>query len=80
MRLIFVVLFALGCHGLAIKNVREYRRGNHKWTIPRLWQHRAHKTNKNKTQTQHNMCLTPLYGDNHKERKQDMSPPTNNWC
>jgi hypothetical protein len=31
--------------------VREYRRGNNKWTIQRNWQH---KTKKN------NMCLTPL--------------------
>jgi hypothetical protein len=26
-------------------------RGNHKWTIQRNWQHRVHKTNKNKTKT-----------------------------
>ena len=25
-------------------NVREYRRGNRKWTIQRNWQHRVHKT------------------------------------
>ena len=25
-------------------NVREYRRGNQKWTIQRNWQHRVHKT------------------------------------
>jgi hypothetical protein len=24
--------------------VREYQRGNHKWTIQRIWQHRVHKT------------------------------------
>ena len=24
-------------------NVREYRRGNKKWTIKRNWQHRANK-------------------------------------
>jgi hypothetical protein len=29
-------------------NVREYRRGNQKWTIQRNWQHRVHKTKKNK--------------------------------
>ena len=27
-------------------NVREYRRGNQKWTIQRNWQHRIHRTNK----------------------------------
>jgi hypothetical protein len=27
--------------------VREYRRGNQNWTIPRNWQHRLHKTKKN---------------------------------
>ena len=27
-------------------NVREYRRGNQKWTIQRNWQHRVHKINK----------------------------------
>ena len=25
-------------------NVREYRRGNQKWTIQRHWQHWVHKT------------------------------------
>ena len=30
-------------------------------TIQRNWQHRVHKTKKNKTKTQHNMCWTPLY-------------------
>jgi len=33
------------------------------------------KTNKSKTQ--HNTCWTPLYPNKHKQRKQDMSPPTN---
>jgi len=37
------------------RNVREYRRGDQKWTIKRNWQHRVHKTKKNKTKTQHNM-------------------------
>ena len=27
-------------------NIREYRRGNQKWTIQRNWQHRIHRTNK----------------------------------
>jgi len=38
-----------------------------KMTIQRNWQHRAHKTKKNKTKTQHNnMCWTPLHTDKHK--------------
>jgi hypothetical protein len=41
-------------------NVREYRRGNQKWTIQRNWQHMTDKTKKNKTKAQHNMCWTPL--------------------
>ena len=39
--------------------VREYRRGNQKWTIQRNWQNRVHKTNKNKTNTKYNVCWTP---------------------
>jgi len=30
-------------------SVREYRRGNQKWTIQRNWQHRVHKTRNNDT-------------------------------
>jgi hypothetical protein len=30
-------------------NVREYRRGNQESTIQRIWQHRVHRTKKNKT-------------------------------
>jgi hypothetical protein len=37
-------------------NVREYLRGNHKWTIQINWQHRVHKTKTNRTKTQHNRC------------------------
>ena len=37
------------------------------------------QTKKNKTKTQHNMCWTPLYVNKHKQRKQDITPPTNNW-
>jgi len=35
----------------------------------------VHKTKTNKT----NMQWTPLSANKHKERKQDMNPPTNNW-
>ena len=45
-------------------NIKEYRRGNQKWTIQRNWQH--NKTEKIKTQIQHNMCWTPLYANKHK--------------
>ena len=37
------------------------------------------QTKKNKTKTQHNMRWTPLYVNKHKQRKQDITPPTNNW-
>ena len=39
------------------------RRGNKKWTIQRNWQQDEEKQNKN---TQHNMCLIPLYANKHK--------------
>jgi hypothetical protein len=38
-------------------------------TLYRIWQHRVHKTNKNKTKTQQNMCWTSLYANEHKKRK-----------
>ena len=51
-------------------NVREYRRGNQKWTIQRNWQHRVHKIQdedkQNKTKLQHNMNWTPLHENKHK--------------
>ena len=34
-----------------LKNVTEHRRSNEKWTIQKNWQHRVHKTQKNKTKT-----------------------------
>ena len=37
-----------------VKNVREYRRGNHELTIQRNWQYKLLKTKKNKNTTQHN--------------------------
>jgi len=52
-------------HNLEI-NDREYRSGNHKWTIQRNWQHRIYKTKKNKTKTQQNMRWTPLYTNKHR--------------
>jgi len=54
-------------HNLEI-NDREYRSGNHKWTIQRNWQHRVYKTtNKTKqTKTQHNMRWTPLCTNKHR--------------
>jgi len=44
------------------------RKTQDKWKIQRNWQHRVYETKKNKPNTQHNICWTPLY-----------SPPTNNW-
>jgi hypothetical protein len=38
--------------------VREYQRGNQKWTFQRNWKHRTHKAMKNNTNTQYNMCWT----------------------
>ena len=48
------------------KIFREYRRGNQKLAIQRIWKHRVHKMKKNKTKTQHNMYWTPLYANKHK--------------
>jgi len=47
--------------------LREFWRGNQKWTIQRNWQHsRVQKTKKKKAKTQHNMCWMPLYANKHK--------------
>jgi len=35
-------------------------------TIQRNWKHMIHKTKKNTTKTQHNMCWTPLCSNKHK--------------
>jgi hypothetical protein len=36
------------CYCIMWINVREYRKGNLKWTIQRIWLHLVHKTKKNK--------------------------------
>ena len=41
-------------------------KGYTKKTIQRNWQHKVHKTKKNKTKTQHIMSWTPLYANKHK--------------
>ena len=41
-------------------NFREYRRCNNKLTIQRNWQHRVHKTKKNKAKT-HTICVRHHY-------------------
>jgi predicted membrane protein len=41
-------------------NVREYRRGNQKKAFQRNWQHRVHKTKKNKTKAQCNVLDTTM--------------------
>ena len=53
-------------NGKSMINVREYRRDTQKWTIQRNWSNMVHKTNKNKTKTQHNMYWTPLYVNKYK--------------
>jgi len=43
-------------------NVKEYRRGNHKWTIQRNWQHGVYKTGKKETKQKHNtLCVGHHY-------------------
>jgi len=46
-----------------------HRKCNKKLTVQRKWQHRVHKTTKNKTKTQQYVLDTTT----HKLRKQDMS-------
>ena len=41
-------------------NVREYRRGNEKWTIQRNWQHRVHKMTESK-QNHNAICVGHHY-------------------
>jgi hypothetical protein len=48
-----------------IKNVREYRRGNQKWTIGET-SNIGHKTKKNKTKARQYTCRTPLFTNKHK--------------
>ena len=57
-------------------NVGEYRRGNTTWTIQRNWQHRVHKTKKNKAKTQHNICWTPLITNNVNNKTCDLLQKT----
>ena len=56
----------LNDHGYHINKCQRIPKEQSKWTIQRNWQHRIHKTKKNKTKTQHNICWTPLYGSKHK--------------
>ena len=47
---------------LPLINVKEYRRGNHKWTIQRNWQHWVHKTKNNIRKPQHkSICVGHHY-------------------
>ena len=41
--------------------IREFQRGNQKWTIQRNWQHREHKDE----EKQQNMCWIPLFTNKH---------------
>ena len=40
-------------------NAKEYRSRSQKWKIQRNWQHRVHKTKKNKAKAQRNMRWSP---------------------
>ena len=43
-------------------NVKEYRRGNQKWTIQRNWQHWVRYTRRRKTKQKHNtICVGHRY-------------------
>jgi hypothetical protein len=60
-------LLVVYCHILCIHrvycyiNVREYRKGNQKWTVQRNWQHRVHKTMKKQNKnTAHNVLDTTM--------------------
>jgi hypothetical protein len=50
-------------------NVREYRRGNQKWTIQKNWQHRVHNTKKNTTQYVLDTTMRNL--NKHKQRRHE---------
>ena len=56
-------------------NVKEERRGNKKWTIQI---NRQHKTKKNKTKAQHNLCCTPLHTNNTNKTRRPPPPTTTN--
>jgi len=47
----------------AFINVKEWR-NNQKWTIQRDWQHRVHKTKKNKTCVGHHWMQTSTNNEN----------------
>ena len=60
---------------IVVNNDREYQSGKlatSGYTRRRQtkqkhnWQHPVHKTNTNKTKTQHNMCWTPQYANKYK--------------
>jgi len=73
-----MLLYPLSIRSLEVISisVRKYRRGNHKWTIQRNWQHMLYKTKKNKTKPQHNMSCTPLYASKHTQKKQIRHDPS----
>jgi len=58
-------------------SVREYRRGNQKWTIQRNLQQRDHKTKKHNRITTH-FVLDITIHKHITQRIQDMSPTANN--
>jgi hypothetical protein len=56
----------------AIQNVQSRETGN-------IGHTRRRKTDQHRPKPQHNMRWTPLCAMKHKQRIQDMIPPTNNW-
>jgi hypothetical protein len=59
--LITKMTYSIGNPGPRLEiNVREFRRGNQKWTIQRNWQHRVHKTKKTK-QKHNTICVGNHY-------------------
>jgi len=55
-------------------NVREYRRGNHKYTYQRNVQPRVHKTKKHNT-----VCGEHLYAQTNTNNVNNMIPHINDW-
>ena len=65
----------LATQGTGHINLREYRRGNQKWTIGET----GNIGKKQKHNTTQYVCWTPLYVYKQNQRKQDMILPTKNW-
>ena len=54
-------------HVILVNNCQRIPKGQSQMDNPeKLATYRVHKRKANKTQTQHNMCWTPLYANKHK--------------